>query len=33
KALKYPPRDAQEFGRVYYKGGYTYIPDTKAQRK
>ncbi|CAM9364442.1 unnamed protein product [Ectocarpus sp. 8 AP-2014] len=29
KALKYPPPNAEEFARVYTRGGYTYVPDAK----
>ncbi|CAM9951602.1 unnamed protein product [Ectocarpus fasciculatus] len=29
KALKYPPSNAEEFARVYTRGGYTYVPDAK----
>lgn len=33
KALKYPPADAEEFARVYTRGGYTYVPNAKSSRK
>lgn len=33
KAIKYPPADAEEFARVYTRGGYTYVPEAKQSRK
>lgn len=33
KALKYPPADAEDFARVYTRGGYTYVPDKQSPRK
>ncbi|CAN0352123.1 unnamed protein product [Pylaiella littoralis] len=31
KALKYPPKNAVEFARIYTKGGYTYTQDAAAK--
>ncbi|CAM9483991.1 unnamed protein product [Ectocarpus sp. 12 AP-2014] len=33
KALKYPPSNAEEFARVYTRGGYTYVPDAKSSTR